>query len=366
MYLRLKTHCPRGPATSRQGLNKEAAAPLLRDELLRRHYAAFDWHHGGPPGAIKFIDLHQLELAAHLARAGDDRAVTMVQRYARGLEKLVCDPAGGAAHYATGLAWNTPGASRTLSGQAVAIQALATIGGLERSCAHVRVVAQLTRFVAAGYAPSASDMAQTFAPPHVASRICEHAWYVTASGAFAELYDHRRLRTDALAGFEYLADKLCAREAEFRQRSGALSLADRVAIAGLAIRFRGASGGREFGQFARRALAEGASHHAHPDGGWVQTYRDGVPPDLDSSIDLVRNADALRADTAPALARIAADGKRALFKPEFALARMPESGLLMLCAEASAEYPSHRGNRPAGPQLPGFAGNRDELLVNAL
>lgn len=364
MYLRLKHHCPSGTTASRHVPGGELTLPALRDELLHRHYTAFDWQHGGPRGTIKFIDLHQLELAAHLARNGDDRAATMVKCYVRGLERLVCKPESGAAHYATGMAWNTPCPSRTLSGQAVAIQALVVVGRLARSCAHARVVAQLARFVAARRVELTSGTEHPCANGSTRSQVCGRAWYLSAIRAFAELYDIGHLRADALEGFDQLTNELCARHGNFGEPSSGLALADRVAIAAAASEFRGTDSGTACARFARRILIDGASRHAHPAGGWVQAYHDGVPPDLDCSIDLVRSAAALRVGPDPELARIAAHGKRALFAPELALARMPESGLLMLLADATGNCRSRSPNTPLRSQSSRFDGDWDKLLVN--
>jgi hypothetical protein len=364
MYLRLKHHCPSGVAGSRHHRDGRPALPALRDELLERHYAAFDWHHGGPPGPIKFIDLHQLELAAHLARAGDERAGTMVKRYVRGIECLVLQPETGAAHYATGPAWNAPCVSRTLGGQAVVIQALVIAGRHVRSCAHVRVVAQLARFVATHWPEIKHGTARPAGGAVGPARVCERAWYVSAIGAFAELYDNRPLRAAALARFDRLASELCGVNGEFRPLTHCLTLADRIAIATTASEFRAAAGGKAFTRYARRLLIAGASRHAHPAGGWIQAYRDGAPPDLDCSIELVRSADALRGRAYPELARIAIEGKRALFNPELALARMPESGLLLLLTDATGNLVPRHLAAPAGHRSACFAGNRHELLVN--
>jgi len=364
MYLRLKHHCPSRLAESGHRRDGKPALPALRDELLARHYAAFDWQHGGPPGPIKFVDLHQLELAAHLARAGDERAGMMIERYVRGIERLVSQPETGAAHYATGPAWNTPCVSRTLAGQAVVIQALVIAGRHARSCAHVRLVAQLARFVATHWAEIDHDPGQPAGDAAGRARVCERAWYVSAIGAFAELYDNRPLRAAALARFDRLASGLCGANGEFRPLTHRLTLADQIAVAATASEFRAAAGGKVFARYARRLLIAGASRHAHPAGGWIQAYRDGAPPDLDCSIELVRSADALRGHAHPELARIAIEGKRALFKPALALARMPESGLLLLLTEATDNPVSRHLAARAGHRSARFARNRHELLVN--
>lgn len=364
MYLRLKQHCPSGIATSPRVQERELTLPALRNELFYRHYTAFDWQNGGPPGPIKFVDLHQLELAAHLARNGDDRAATMVKCYVRGVERLASEPECGAAHYATGTAWNTPCRARTLAGQAIAIQALVVAGRLERSHYHARLGARLARFVTAVRTEVTASATHASAGMRTWSTVCERAWYLAAIGAFAELYDIRRLRTDALAGFDQLASELCAGKSKSGRAKCRLTLADRIAVAAAANEFRGASGDEAFTRFARRALIDGASRHAHPDGCWVQRYRDGAPPDIDCSIDLVRIADALRLGPDGELARVAADGKRALFAPQLALARTPESGLLLLLADTTGNRRSRSVNAPPSSQSPRFAVDRDKLLVN--
>lgn len=312
----------------------------LRRELLRRHYAAFDWQYGGPPGPLKYVDVHQLEFAGRLARAGDGRARIMLQRYVRGIERLVMRPDSGAAHYATGPAWNRPCLARTLAGQAVAIQALVIAGRLHRSCAHVRVVSDLAAFVAArwiGVAGGAIRKARSCGP----ARAGELAWYVSALRAFAELYDNAGLRAAAHRDFERIADLLHAMRRDSSHMLPVLTLGERVAIATVTGEFSETGGDAGLAHFARRILIAGARRQVHPAGAWTESYRDGAPPDLDCSIDLVRAATTLRNRAQPELARIAAAGKRALLKPEFALARAPESGLLLLSAGPCADSAPH-------------------------
>lgn len=364
MYLRLKRHCPERRFACRCPSAHARVRRCVRDELLHRHHAAFDWEHGGPPGPIKFIDLPQLEFATHRARAGDARAGTMVARYVCGFRRLFPDPASGAAHYATGPAWNTPCLTRTLAGQAVAIRALAFVGRLERSCTHAQVVRQLARFVTTRWRAHATGAVDTSKNPRGGPAVCERAWYLIALGAFAETYDDERLHAEALAGFSHLASDLSAHDPGFDHPDCRLTLTDYVALAALASEFQPAAGGTAFARYAGRALLNSASRCAHPAGGWVQQYRDGVPPDLDCSIDLVRSADALGSGLDPGLAQVAAAGRRALFEPELALLRMPESGLLMLLADCA------NGGRIRCPHQPGrrqsscSGEDRDKPLVN--
>ena len=364
MYLRLKHHHPTGFAEIWQMSRGMPDLASLRQELLHRHYTAFDWQNGGPPGPIKFVDVHQLELAGLLAHAGDDRARLMIKHYVRGIEQLVTVPGSGAAHYATGPAWNTPCRTRTLAGQAVVIQALVIAGRLSRSSAHARVVPDLARFAAARWFDTAiGDTRATTSLDNPASP-CELAWYVSALTTFAELYDSAQLRVAAHRAFNQLADLFRTHDGESLRSTADLTLADRVAVATLASEFSSASRDVEVAHFARRILVESAHRHAHPAGGWIQEYRDGAPPDLDCSVDLIRTADALHARDEPELARLAAEGKRSLFKPEFALARTPESGLLLLLTDASGNSAPRGTDVPAPERKSRFRRDYDKLLVN--
>jgi hypothetical protein len=364
MYLRLKHHHPTGFVESRPIPAGAPAIATVGNELLCRHYAAFDWQNGGPPGTVKYIDLHQLELAAQLALAGDCRARLMMKRYVRGIAQLITRPDSGAAHYATGPAWDTPCLTRTLAGQAVTIQALVIAGRLKRVCAHKRVVADLARFAAARWVGVASGDIRAAETTDDRPLPRELAWYVSALGAFAELYDDARLRTAAHRGFGRLTTLLRAMNGELRHSVPELALTDRVAIATVASEFSAAGSDVELAHFARRDLVECARRHAHPAGGWIQTYRDGAPPDVDCSIDLVRTADALGSRDHPELARIAADGKLSLFKPEIAFARAVESGLLLLLTDASGDRAPLRTAVVLRDGQARFPRDRAKLLVN--
>ena len=363
MYLRLKCYSPTGAAAVRQPAGGPPTLASLRDELLRRHYSAFDWQNGGPPGPIKFVDVHQLELAGHLARAGDCRARLMMERYVHGIEHLVTRPDSGAAHYATGPAWDTPCLARTLGGQAVVIQALVIAGRLKRSCAHARLVPNLSKFATARWSRTFSgDANAAGSGDRAAAGVL--AWYVSALRAFAELYDNVELRAAAHRGFEQLTIRLGGVNGELRYVPSHLTLADRVAVANVASEFSLASGDVGLAQFARRSLLEATHRHAHPAGGWIEAYRDGAPADIDCSIDLVRTADALHNRAHPELARIAADGKRSLFKPESALARTSESGLLLLLADTSDDNVQRAADAFVRNRQSRFVRDRDKLLVN--
>ena len=364
MYLRLKQHHPTGIAGATQTQGDAPTLVSLRDELLRRHYVAFDWQNGGPPGPVKFVDVHQLELAGHLARTGDERARLMVEHYVRGIDRLITRPDSGAAHYATGPAWNTPSPTRTLAGQAVVIQALVIAGRLERSCAHARVVPELARFATARWIDPISGDRRANGNTDNRAAACELAWYVSALAAFSEVYDDARLRAAAHRGFGQLTSRLLGAHRELHHPRPGLTLPDHVAIATLASEFSAARGDVGLAQSARRLLVACARRHAHPAGGWIQAYRDGAPPDLDCSIDFVRAADALHSRDHPELARIAATGKRSLFKPESALARTPESGLLLLLTDTSGDSAPCGTNVPGQNRGSGFLQDWDKLLVN--
>ncbi|MFT4563707.1 MAG: hypothetical protein ACI9BW_003463, partial [Gammaproteobacteria bacterium] len=147
MYLRLKPQCSSASrSASEPGISK-ALPQYLRRLLLSRHLSAFDWQNGGPVGAIKFIDLRELEYIARRALHGDVIATHMAQLYLRGMRCLVAEVDGGACQYSIGDSWNGNNRQFTLAGQAVMLQAISVCATVGRRKDLVDIATRIHRFV---------------------------------------------------------------------------------------------------------------------------------------------------------------------------------------------------------------------------
>jgi len=345
MYLRLKPagYQPHSSFDTTGDFLHDTDASVIRD-LESDHIASFDWKYGGPRGRFKFIDVHQIELASARAESGDDRSRAMLDRTCRGIARLVGAGSGGAAQYAVGERWEIPTRVRTLAGQAVAIQALASAGRVERRREDFLLGVGLIDFVAIR-SDSRSRGGRTKAQParFSRSRVRDLAWYCLATRAFARAYDDSSLQRHAGQIFDRLLERVTSQprvSRASRNTDESLTLDDTVAVADAAWEFGLSCNDRRLLGHASGLLEQALHGHGHPDGGWCQAPDAAVaidrdtPLDIDCTIDIIRLVQKmLRRGKHPTLNRFAASGCRALFRPEVARARVPESGLLLIDRE---------------------------------
>ena len=351
MYLRLKPRvCATPPSSTR---NTEWEHPKLSrdlyDALVERNSASYDWMHGGQIGLIKFVDLHQFEFATTRALKGSLVATIMVNLYLNGIEQLIVPGNGAACQYSIGSQWNNRNRLTTLRGQAVVLQALAFGARLSRRSTLRDLGIAIHRFVYSQATPlSSCRTASSDTRTHQARdslRLRDNAWYALALRQFADAYELRRLTRDADTIFETTVaiyeHRVPAHHCTVAAGS-TQSLDEIVAIAAALTHFGIVGSDRRLLCRAHTLIREAASHHAHADGGYCQSRvvigDTDLLPDIDCTIELVRTSLALAREIPNhRLAPVTAHGERALFDPAIALARDPESGILLV-AETEADH----------------------------
>ena len=349
MYLRLKPYSIPHPLAciDHKPVHHHTLGCRIRKKLIQRNFDDFDWEYGGPAGPIKFIDLHQFEFALSNARKGDVLAARMINLYRDGIKQLIIPHHGGACQYSTGPIWNNRNRHISLTGQAIALQAMALGASLRRRRSDFDLGTGINSFVQTNsrkfslWSPSAVGGA---IDPNFAlnTRLRDNAWYAIALHRFAIAYQSTRLAQeaerlfDAITGFH--AESSCDEDSETLP---SLALVSLTAVADALTYFGTALGKLHLLHEARSLICESVSDHAHIDGGYTQTRQRRADPDagidIDCTIDLLRTCLALlKCVPNHSLMAIVQHGVAALFDPAIAMARRPEAGILIV-ADAFAE-----------------------------
>jgi hypothetical protein len=338
MYLRLKST----NASNEYNLNltfyATDLAPNVRAKLRKRHLAAFDWICGGPPGAIKFIDLDQLEYCVRLAQSGDVLATLMSNLYLEGLRNLVVPHLGAACQFSIGSRWNCHNQFFTLAGQAIALQAIVVCAPLQRNRELFEIGRSIHRFVTSnalsiGLVDRATSCNETFGPK-LQPRVRDNAWYAMALHKFATIYRNQSIQQDA-ASLWCETMSLYASSLELNPVYPILRLDDKLAAARASTYFGAYSADAEEINCALSILTECAGEYAGERSGYALTARPNATMDhsidLDCTIGIVRTGlRLLKLRPQAALKSIIDHGTRALFDPKHALSRLPESGVLLV------------------------------------
>lgn len=344
MYLRLKSYHSPHFQLPKEPRSATLLAPSIRDELRRRHLRAYDWVHGGPAGAIKFIDLDQLEYCVSRAKDGDFLATLMSNLYLDGLCKAVVPDLGGACQFSIGTKWNHSNQFFTLAGQAITLQAIALCGPLQRDPKLFEIGRAIHRFASSncrslgllgGAGRSTPIVAATVSP-----RVRDNAWYAMALHQFAGIYCARSLQREA-ASIWFASMELYSSNLDGAGTDRSLRLDDKLAAA---------TGLTHFGALWNDAKAvddgislavECAAEYASGDCGYGQIARrhatDDQAIDMDCTIGIVRtclNLMHLRPNAD--LFSIVTHGTAALFNPRNAFCREPETGVLLVADELEA------------------------------
>ena len=349
MYLRLKSCSIPHPLAciDHKPVHHYTLGGRIRKKLIQRNFDDFDWVNGGPAGPIKFIDLHQLEFAVSNARKGNMLAAQMLNLYRDGIKQLIVPHHGGACQYSTGPIWNNRNQLISLTGQAIALQAMALGASLRRRRSEFDLGTGINSFVQTNgrkFSLSPSSAVSRAVDPNFAlnSRLRDNAWYAIALHRFAIAYQSRRLAQEA----ERLFDAVTGFHAESscHEDSGtlpSLALDSLVAVSEALTYFGTALGKFHLLHEARSLICESVSDHAHIDGGYTQARQQKADPDagidIDCTIDLLRTCFALlKCVPNHRLMSIVRHGVAALFDPAIAMARRPEAGILIV-ADALGE-----------------------------
>lgn len=349
MYLRLK-HSASDPSKSARQPHRPTLSRRVYDTLVAQNMASFDWQYGGQPGPIKFVDCHQFEYAATRAANGDHLAGIMINLYLNGIGRLVVPAHGGVCQYSIGLQWNNRNTSISLAGQAVAMQALAVGAQLRRRATMLNIGLGIHRFVRVNarrmglHAPAAASLDVFHA--EAAPMLRDTAWYATALHQFALAYEVGRLRQDADEMFDAIVgvlDQAVPTTHFVGMTAPKLRLDEAVAVLAAYAYFAADRAETDSLRTAATQICEIAPRHAQPHGGYSQVPDSepdsDLPVDIDCTIDLVRACMCvLQHIPERRLECIVNHGKRALFDPAIALARRPESGILLV-VEAAAKIP---------------------------
>lgn len=346
MYLRLKPCSIAAPATclNALGVRRYSLSRYLYERLIERNLDNFDWIHGGQSGPIKYIDLHQFEFAISRARAGSLVATLMVNLTLNGIRQLIVPEHGGACQYSTGSEWNNLNRLTTLSGQAVVLQALALAAGLRRRTSEFELGSRVNSFVEGnsqeiGLIPTPGSAAEPCAAD--TTRLRDKAWYATALHQFANVYGSTQLATAASQLFDSIVNIHPAGIASEESRAftgPALTLNQIVAIAAALVHFGVAESKPKLLHQAKSLICKSVPQYVLADGGYaegntMQSDSDRVI-DIDCTIDLVRTCLALvRTMPNSRILSIAQHGVCALYEPAIALARRPETGILLIAGE---------------------------------
>jgi hypothetical protein len=342
MYLQLKPRCI--TATTEHSHARQSLSRDLHEQLIESNLDNFDWIHGGQTGPIKFIDIHQLEFATSRALKGSLVATLMVNLNLEGIKHLIIPEHGGACQYATGARWNNRNQLTTLAGQAIVLQALALGAGLRRRISDFELGRGISVFVAMnaqeiGLLPSSGYAGDSDAP--LGARLRDNAWYATALHLFANSYRSADLSsvadqlfasivTNHLNGSTSCVDKVFGRS-KFK-------LDQIVAVASALTHFGKINGKQQLLNQAKTLICAFVPRYHCIGGGYAQACFQqadcGAEIDIDCTIDLVRTClSLLRAMPSRRLWSIVQHGVCGLFNPAIALARRPETGILLVAGE---------------------------------
>ncbi len=346
MYLRLK------PCAMTQPPIRHFESPMrhhnlsreLYEHLIARNLEGFDWINGGQGGPIKFIDLHQFEFAIRRAREGSFVATLMVNLVLKGITGLCVPKHGGACQYSTGLQWNARNRQFTLSGQAIALQALALGATLRRRSAEFKLGLQINSFVD-NNAHEIGLMSRTIGRAQsdiaVGQQIRGNAWYSIALHQFGVSYDKVEMIVRARRLFESIIsfDPIVIGSSADQMYSDPCDDLDAtVAITAALTYFGIAEAQPKLLRLAVSFISRSAPQYTHQEGGVAQLNASQTTADaeidIDCTIDLVRACLALlRHIPDSSISLLARHCVSALFNPTVALARRPETGILLVASE---------------------------------
>lgn len=340
MYLRLKPYTG-NPFDS----ELEIPAASIRDTLIKRHYGNFDWSSGGQIGQLKFIDSHQLEYAAGRALAGEHLSRVMVDVTIDGIRSLI-GRHGGASQYATGGSWNDSNHAYRLDGQAVFLQALAWHGLITKRSNAYKLGSHLAQFVAAngdrlGLLPSHPRYRCDQTNGKDGKRIRDNAWYAIGLAEFARVFGDHRLARCARGIFR---SSLASSQGDSTLRAFQVAqptLDDKIALAAAMLHFGACDRDQQQIRDASALALDIGARYRCDGGGYGQIPRKRLridrTIDIDCTIELVRLAVALtRLLSEPRLDALVQHGLDALWRPNIALARPCESGILLIALECEA------------------------------
>ena len=316
----------------------------LYEQLIERNLDNFDWINGGQSGPIKFIDLHQFEFAIRRSREGSLVATLMVNLILKGICNLIVPEHGGACQYSTGAQWNGRNRLITLAGQAIALQALALGANLRRRRTEFKLGSRINLFVEANAQEIGlllrtvgrieSDLA-------AGTQLRDNTWYAIGLHQFGDAYDNAELILAARRLFESI---ITIKPADVGSSAGQ-SLAgpyfklDRIVAMMAALAYFGVTYAKpKLLHLANSLICGSVLRYAHAEGGFAQVNATQTATeagiDIDCTIDLVRTCLALlRLIPDRRIWSIAQHGLCALFDPAVALARRPETGILLVASE---------------------------------
>ncbi len=316
----------------------------LYEQLIERNLESFDWINGGQTGPIKFIDLDQFEFAISRARKGSLVATLMINLTLDGIGQLIVPEHGGACQYSTGPTWNRRNQLITLAGQAIVLQTLALGASLRRRKAEFKMGCHINAFVEANAREiGLLSLCENQVEPDLSTgtQLRDNLWYAIALNQFGNAYNSRKLISAARQLFESVS---IIKTTDLEPRvdhtvvGPAFKLERIVATAEALAHFGITTTKPKLLQRAISVICSFARRYADPQGGFTQVY--GTQPstealiDIDCTIDLVRTCLALlRIIPDHRLWSITRHGLSALFDPAVALARRPETGILLIATE---------------------------------
>ncbi len=348
MHTLLKSHSI-APANDYLSFNSESGkdrvSANLRRKLLFRHYCNFDWNEGGAAGPIKFLDRDSIEYALCQA-AHHDRNEERMARLCldRGMA-LVDKNDGGIYQFASGPDWHRCRYSKSIAAQAGSLRLYSLAYSLLGEHAYLTTARKIFSYIKRELLTEAGVFRPVLIPAMVdAARnrelpvfiIRDNGWLLEALGSYYEFCGDRA----ALDTVREVMDNLVSGEHRvvdvlLNDSKGQFELIDKLSMARACLQtYR--TGAQHSLLEKCESLAKGiASEHTHPAGGFCATpFRaNGGKADrqLDENICAARFFNLLHHNVGDGqYLELARHGLRYLARPEVALARPEESGILLL------------------------------------
>ena len=348
MHTLLKSHSI-APAKDYLSFNSECGkdriSANLRRKLLFRHYCNFDWNEGGAAGPIKFLDRDSIEYALCQA-AHHDRNEERMARLCldRGMA-LIDKNDGGIYQFASGPDWSRCRYSKSVAAQAGSLRLYSLAYALLGEHAYLVTARRIFSYIRrelltdAGVFRPVLIPAMVDAMPHRESlfyKIRDNGWLLEALGAYYEFCgDRAALDTSTTVMDTLLSGEHRVIDTLLNDAEGRFELMDKLSMARACLQTYRTSAQHSLLEKCELRAKDIASEHTHPAGGFSARAFHGntgkADRQLDENICAARFFNLLHHNAGDVkYLELARHGLRYLARPEVALARPEESGILLL------------------------------------